>query len=123
MDIDEALDSILEHREQQWLQHCRFVLERLLIPICLEGLHFVAGALPKSHVVLVENRIDDQWLFTVLNTWLMCPRGTEFVLLLDQKNLFKGGTLLHQIAPDLKAAFFMRRRYCHRHTSKRLQQV
>ena len=36
-DINE-LKLILEHRENQWLQHCKFVLEKILLPLCREDL-------------------------------------------------------------------------------------
>ena len=102
-DIDE-LTLILEHREHQWLQHCSFVLEKVLLPICRENL--VISKIPSTRaMVLIENRINHQWLFTVLNTWLMCPQGTELLLITDQCNLAKARTYLRQYAPDLEARF------------------
>ena len=99
-DIDE-LKLILEHREQQWLQHCQFVLQKILLPICQEGL--VSSPKPsKRAMVLIENRINYQWLFTILNTWLMCPSDTELVLITDQANAPKAQTNLCKYAPDLK---------------------
>ena len=62
-DIDE-LKLILEHREQQWLQHCNFVLEKILLPLCREGLA-LSQSPSKRAAVLIENRINHQWLFTV----------------------------------------------------------
>ena len=59
-DIDE-LKLILEHREQQWTQHCNFVLEKILLPICREGLAFSQKS-NKRAFVLIENRINRQWL-------------------------------------------------------------
>ena len=53
--------------------HCQFVLEHLLIPICRNE-HIKATTPFQRGIVLIENRIDKQWLFTVLNTWLMCPK-------------------------------------------------
>ncbi|MCB4406948.1 DUF5672 family protein [Synechococcus sp. MU1642] len=102
-DIDE-LKLILEHREHQWLQHCKFVLEKILLPICHEGLAFSQKPSERA-AVLIENRIDHQWLFTVLNTWLMCPQGTEILLITDRANLSKASTYLHQHAPDFEAHF------------------
>ena len=101
-DIDE-LKLILEHREQQWTQHCNFVLEKILLPICREGLAFSQKS-NKRAFVLIENRINRQWLFTVLNTWLMCPQGTELLLITDQDNLSKAQAYLRQYAPDLGAS-------------------
>ena len=103
-DIDE-LKLILEHRELQWTQHCNFVLEKILLPICQEGLAFSQTSNERAFV-LIENRINRQWLFTVLNTWLMCPQGTELLLITDQANISKAQTYLHQHAPDLSASFF-----------------
>ena len=33
MDGLQPLDLLLEQRKQHWLMHCRFVLERLLVPL------------------------------------------------------------------------------------------
>ena len=102
-DIDE-LKLILDHREQQWIQHCNFVLERILLPICNEGL--VSSRKHNNRAtILIENRINDQWLFTVLNTWLMCPKDIEIVLITDQANLAKARAYLHNHAPNLRASF------------------
>ena len=103
-DIDE-LQLIIEHREQQWIQHCNFVLEKVLLPICHEGLAFSQKSKERAFI-LIENRINTQWLFTVLNTWLMCPEGTEIVLITDKDNLSKARRYLHQNAPGLAASFF-----------------
>ena len=102
-DIEE-LKLILEHREQQWIQHCNFVLEKILLPICQEGLA-ISRKSNKRAFVLIENRINTQWLFTVLNTWLMCPPGTELLLITDQAKLSKAQTYLHQKAQVLEAKF------------------
>ena len=82
----QPLDLLLEQRRQHWLMHCRFVLERLLIPLCLEE-HVKTTAPCQRAVVLIDNRIDEQWLFTVLNTWLMCPTDSAFVLIADTNSV------------------------------------
>ena len=74
MDDLQPLDLLLEQRKQHWLMHCRFVLERLLMPLC--GRTHQNNKPCQRAVVLIENRIDEQWLFTVLNTWLMCPKDS-----------------------------------------------
>ena len=102
-DVDE-LKLILEHREQQWLQHCNFVLEKILLPLCRKGLA-LSQSPSKRAAVLIENRINNQWLFTVVNTWLMCPQGTELLLITDQANLAEARTYLRQHAPVLDANF------------------
>lgn len=99
------LDLLLEHRKEHWLTHCRLVLERLLIPLCLEGC--VKTTAPSERaVVLIDNRIDEQWLFTVLNTWLMTPTDSAFVLIADAKSVTHAEELLHCHAPGLKASIF-----------------
>ena len=55
-------------------------------------------------VVLVDNRIDEQWLFTALNTWLMCPTDSEFVLIADSNSVTQAEDLLKRHAPGLKAS-------------------
>ena len=99
----EPLYLLLEQRKQHWLMHCRFVLERLLMPLCLEG-HVKTTAVSNKAVVLIENRIDEQWLFTVLNTWLMCPKDSEFVLIADANSVTQAEELLLNHAPGLKAS-------------------
>ena len=94
---------LLEQRKQHWLMHCRFVLERILMPLCHGG-HVQTTTSPKRAVVLIDNRIDEQWLFTVLNTWLMCPTDSEFVLITDQCNVAKAENILKRHAPGLKAS-------------------
>ena len=102
-DINE-LNLILEHRENQWLQHCNFVLEKVLLPLCREDL--TLPQIPSQRAaILIENRINHQWLFTVLNTWIMCPQGTELLLITDQENLSKARNYLDQYAPTLRASF------------------
>ena len=81
MNDSNPLDLLLEQRKQHWLLHCRFVLERLLMPLCHEGRVKTTERCQRA-VVLIDNRIDEQWLFTVLNTWLMA-QDSEFVLIAD----------------------------------------
>ena len=99
----QPLDLLLEHRKQHWLMHCRFVLERILMPLCREG-NVKTTAPCQRAVVLIDNRIDEQWLFTVLNTWLMCPTDSAFVLIADANSVTQAGGLLKRHAPGLKAS-------------------
>ena len=102
---NQPLDLLREQRKQHWLMHCHFVLERLLLPLCREG--HVRTKLPcKRALVLIDNRIDKQWLFAVLNTWLMCPKDSEFVLIADAKSVTPAKKLLQQHAPELKTSIF-----------------
>ena len=96
------LDLILEQRKEYWLMHCRFILKRLFIPLCSEG-HVKTKTPSQRSVVLIENRINEQWLFTVINSWLMCPTDTEFTLISDSKSKDKAEHLLNRHAPDLNA--------------------
>ena len=85
--------------------HCRFVLEKLLMPLCSEGL-IKTNTHCQRAVVLIDNRINKQWLFTVLNTWLMCPKDSEFVLITDKNSVAKATDLLDFYAPNLNAHIF-----------------
>ena len=95
------LDLLLEQRKEHWLMHCRFVLERLLIPMCQEG-HVKTPTNCQRAVIIIDNRIDKQWLFTVLNTWLMCPKDSEFMLITDERSVAQAKELLDYYAPSLK---------------------
>ena len=101
----QPLELLLEQRKQHWLMHCRFVLERLLLPLCREG-HVKTTTPSNRAVVLIDNRIDEQWLFTVLNTWLMCPTDSAFVLIADANSVTQAEDLLERHAPGLKASVF-----------------
>ena len=98
----EPLDLLLDQRKEHWLMHCRFVLERLLIPLCRELKVKTKTPLQRG-LVLVDNRIDDQWLFTVLNTWLMCPKDSEIVVIADGDSVLQAQELLNFYAPSFKA--------------------
>ena len=103
MDDLKPLYLLLEQRKQHWLTHCRFVLERLLIPLCDEG-HIKTTTPSNRAVVLIDNRIDEQWLFTVLNTWLMCPTDSHFVLITDSHTFAQAEELLKLHAPGMDAS-------------------
>jgi hypothetical protein len=97
----EPLVLVLEHRRHQWEQHCHFVLERLLLPLCQEAV--VQTRVPcQQAVVLIENRINLQWLFTLLNSWLMCPLGTEFCLITDRATCTVAAEQLSSINASLQ---------------------
>jgi len=82
--------------------HCHLVLEQLLLPLSRDG-HIKTTEPCQKAVVLIENRIDEQWLFTLLNTWLMCPNDCTFVLIVDKKSIDKARNVLRSHAPCLKA--------------------
>ena len=82
--------------------HCRFVLDELLLPLCNEGCVKTTTHSQRA-VVLIENRIDKQWLFTLLNTWLMCPKDSQFVLIADKNSTAEARELLNRYASGLNA--------------------
>ncbi|MCP9775692.1 DUF5672 family protein [Cyanobium sp. WAJ14-Wanaka] len=89
----DALPALLRYRQQLWLSHCGQVLESVLLPLAGRGLlHRDRGG--DKAAVLIENRIDNQWLFTVLNTALMCPSGTSLCLICDRGSLAEAQTCL-----------------------------
>ena len=100
MQDQQPLDLLLDQRKEHWLMHCRFVLERLLMPLCHEGRVKTTTHCQRA-VVLIDNRIDKQWLFTVLNTWLMCPKDSKFILIADENSSAKAKDLLNCFAPNL----------------------
>ena len=102
MDGLQPLELLLEQRKEHWLMHCRFALDRLLMPLCHEGCVKTTATTNRA-VVLIDNRVDEQWMFTVLNTWLMCPRDSEFVLIADANSVSQAEDLLESHAPGLKA--------------------
>ena len=102
MHDQQPLDLLLDQRKEHWHMHCRFVLEQLLIPLCHEG-HVKTSNNCQRAVVLIDNRINKQWLFTVLNTWLMCPKDSKFILIVDKNSLTQARDLLNDYAPCLDA--------------------
>ena len=98
----QPLDLLLNQRKEHWLMHCRFVLDELLLPLCNEGCVKTTTHSQRA-VVLIENRIDKQWLFTLLNTWLMCPKDSQFVLIADKNSTAEARELLNRYASGLNA--------------------
>ena len=90
--------------------HCQFVLEHLLIPICRNE-HIKATTPFQRGIVLIENRIDKQW-FTVLNTWLMCPKDSEFIIIADKDSVTQARDLLNCYVLQRKLALLTRPRLC-----------
>jgi hypothetical protein len=78
----DALPQLLQYRERRWLDHCSDVLENLLLPLTQQWQRG-PSAHAKRGAVLIDNRINQQWLFTVINTALMCPIGTQLCLITD----------------------------------------
>ena len=78
----DALPQLLAYRERRWLDHCSDVLAELLLPMAHQWRR-APLAQAKRGALVIENRINHQWLFTVLNTSLMCPAGTQLCLITD----------------------------------------
>jgi hypothetical protein len=78
----DALPELLRYRQRRWLTHCRDVLEELLLPVARQWPKQPPQT-ARQGAVLIENRIDQQWLFTVLNAALLCPGGTQLCLITD----------------------------------------
>jgi len=92
----DALPQLLQYRERRWLDHCADVLQHLLLPIAREWRWDPEGQARRG-AVLIENRIDQQWLFTVLNTALMCPPDTQLCLITDAAVLSRAQSMLRGI--------------------------
>ena len=90
----DALPQLLRYRERRWLSHCADVLQNLLLPIAQQWRHQPL-AFPRFGAVLIDNRHDQQWLFTVLNTSVMCPPGTQLCLITDAQALAGAKELLN----------------------------
>ncbi len=82
---NKSLPMLLSYRKQYWLNHCEYILENFLLSWANK---ISSYPLEKSAqiAVLIENRIDNQWLFTVLNTMLMCPQNTSLCLITDNND-------------------------------------
>ena len=81
----EALDQLIKHRKAQWEHHCKYVLDNLLLPMS-SSIPLSQKSVGKRNIILIENRINDQWLFTVLNSWLMAPKDGVITLICDNKS-------------------------------------
>ena len=80
-----ALPMLLSYRKQYWLNHCEYILDNFLLTWANETLSCPLDQCEQI-AVLIENRIDNQWLFTVLNTILMCPPKTSLCLITDNSD-------------------------------------
>ena len=88
-----ALPSLIAYRRYIWLNHCNYILKNFLLEWA-EKYKIKKAVKYDNLVVLIENRIDEQWLFTILNTILMCPKNTNFCLIIDSINEEKARKLL-----------------------------
>lgn len=86
MDKSNALPALLNYRQQIWQNHCNYVLSNLLNPLANQWQQDSSQNI-KYGAVLIENRIDTQWFFSVLNTILMAPSGTQICIVTDKESL------------------------------------
>ena len=108
MPRENARPALIRWRWQVWQAHCTAILERLLLPAIQNGslrgdmiCESLADA--RSSLLLVENRIDDQWLFTCLNGLLMAPPSSRLCVVADHSSIVKAKSLLkaNKIALDV----------------------
>ena len=98
----DALDQLIRYRKAQWTQHCCYVLEHLLLPIA-PYIHSTPTEKCERGILLIDNRINDQWLFTVLNSWLMAPKDCIITIICDSNSVQAARSLLHQNAANIPA--------------------
>ena len=91
MPRENARDELILYRHSAWVAHCRRVLSKLLLP----HLPFLLSRSQRDSfdegdrpwIILMENRINSQWLMTWLNCLLMMPPGTGICFCSDQQGL------------------------------------
>ena len=86
LDKSNALPALLSYRQKIWQNHCNYVLSNLLIPMANQWQQSSNQNINYG-AVLIENRIDTQWYFSVLNTILMAPSGTQICIVTDKESL------------------------------------
>ena len=96
LDKSNALPALLSYRQQIWQNHCNYVLSNLLIPMANQWQQSSNQNINYG-AVLIENRIDTQWYFSVLNTILMAPSGTQICIVTDKESLEKAKGYLKDI--------------------------
>lgn len=99
MPRENARPALLQWRKQLWDTHCASVLERLLLPSVRNqsvNSNSVNASLDRTRtsLLLVENRIDSQWLFTCLNGLLMAPPDSRLCIVADQESILEAKSLM-----------------------------
>ena len=100
MQTSDALEQLIKHRESQWNHHCQYVLQNFLLPAA-QHIPLAPKGIDRQSILLIENRINDQWLFTVLNSWLMAPKDSSIVLICDRDSKQFAHKILQEQAPNL----------------------
>tara|TARA_B100000700_G_C15026284_1_gene848316 strand:- start:77 stop:1027 length:951 start_codon:yes stop_codon:yes gene_type:complete len=101
----DAMPMLLSYRKNLWLNHCEYVLTKFLLPWAQAKPIFINENYSQI-IVLIENRINSQWLFTILNTILMCPPNTGLVLILDEDSENQAKLILSENKIELKAIWY-----------------
>ena len=102
LNANDALDQLIRYREAQWRQHCGYVLRHLLLPMAQYISPMPIGESTRS-ILIIDNRINEQWLFTVLNSWLMAPKGSTINIICDRKSEQPAHKLLLRHAANVPA--------------------
>ena len=86
-----AREELVDYRESLWVSHAERVLSKFLLPKLNHLLERARGgsfdAARRPWVVLMENRINSQWLMTWLNCLLMMPAGTGICFCSDGRGI------------------------------------
>ncbi len=101
-----ALPALLDYREKFWTNHCEYCLRTFLIPYFQKN-QKSTNTICCRQALLIENRISNQWLFTILNTILMTPDDTQIILITDQENKKKGQDLIKSMDLDLNISWMI----------------
>ncbi len=102
----DALPNLLRYRERRWHEHCQLMLEELILPY-IEKNNKWETITPKRSIVIIENRVNKQWLFTLLNSLIMCPKNTGVVLVIDKKNHQQARELLDSHGNDIEVRWLL----------------
>jgi hypothetical protein len=98
---EKLFSDLIKYRTNQYRSHCSYLLRHFLLPYvmrlpphdagdaCLD----LASAWPRM-AVLVDNRLNDLWLMTLLNTWLLTPEDTLVMAIVEPDQVEKARHLL-----------------------------
>ena len=102
LNAEDALDQLISYRKAQWSHHCLYVLKHLLLPAA-QYIPPMRTESERRSILLIDNRINDQWLFTVLNSWLMAPKDSTFTIICDRNSIKLAHKLISDNAPNLQS--------------------
>ena len=102
MTSSEPLQELVNYRYHTWHKHCNYLLDKFLVPYFQQGLYKTSPKNKRS-IVLVENRINKQWLFTALHALLMCPSQTAICFVCDNESYQNANQFLAEHKIQLEA--------------------